>query len=157
METESLNEKLLVANISGLDTSQTVTNIKEGMNCMAEVTEQKGPNTLISVLVEYTFVTSAPHASSKKPRKAARDLEKETQNQDSNKGSTWKKIERKQGSSTTNPSYAVTIGSKRRLSEDEAATFKESGSCGKRTKIQDATHIKLLSTVEAEDQPRRHQ
>ena len=151
METESLNEKLLVENISGLDTSQTVTNIKVGRNFMAKVTDQKAPNALISVPVEYAYVTSAPHASLKKPREATRDLEKKTQNRDNNKGPTWKKIERKQGSSTTNPSYAVTISSKRRLSEDEAANFKESSSCGKRTKIQDATHIKLLSTAEAED------
>ena len=69
----------------------------------------------------------------------------------------WKKIEKQLGPSTTNPNRALTIGSNRSLSEDEAANFKDSGLCGKWTKTQDATHTKLLSTMEAMDQPRQHQ
>ena len=155
METESLSRDLLTTKVSRLNTSQTETTIKKGVNCLAEITDSN-PIDLISVPVEYVF-DSTPPTLSKKPHEATHDLKKKTQNQDSSKTSTmWKKIEKQLGPSTTNPNRALTIGSKRSLSKDEVANFKDSSLCGKWTKTQDATHIKLLSTTEVVDQPRQH-
>lgn len=75
MENESVKGDLLTVKILGMNTSQTDTTIKEGVNCMAEVTVSNPPTNLVSIPIEFVS-DSIPPTSSKKPCGAAHDLRK---------------------------------------------------------------------------------
>ena len=75
METESLRGDLLTEKISRLNLPKTGKTINAALTVMAEVTDSIPPTGLIGIPIEYVS-ESIPHASTKNPREAARDLGK---------------------------------------------------------------------------------